>query len=55
VAPEEDQLKVNVQVPPGVATVHGLGLALIVPEWEPVGAGTETVTEDSSAPWLPLE
>ena len=54
VAPEVDQLKVNVQVPPGVVTVHGFGLALIVPVWA-TGAGTETLTEPNEAPWLPLE
>jgi hypothetical protein len=54
VAPEVDQLKVNVQVPPGVVTVQGLGLALIVPVWA-TGAGTDTFTEDSDAPRLPLE
>jgi hypothetical protein len=54
VAPEVDHVNVNVQVPPGVVTVHGLGLALIVPVRE-VGAGTDTFTEASSAPWLPLE
>jgi hypothetical protein len=43
-----------VQVPPGVVTVQGLGLALIVPVWA-TGAGTDTFTEDSDAPRLPLE
>ena len=42
------------QVPPGVVTVQGLGLALIVPVWA-TGAGTETLTEPNEAPWLPLE
>ena len=54
VAPEEDQVRVKVQVPPGVVTVHGFGLALIVPVWA-TGAGTDTLTEASEAPRLPLE